>query len=184
VRAAGSEGYFLIQNRHSNGNGTQYGQLGFSIVLFRTNLFRLSKEFQMTIEYSPEELEALRRMFTCQICGKEDNDCRTLRLRYLYNLSEISDKFQLEKTEDDTLYSLRTCKDCRGSFLGLLRYWVEGNLVEAETTDPAKNIPVRVNGRTVMMNKEEWQAHNAVRGQPGRQPVRLKLRNLKGNKHV
>ena len=123
-------------------------------------------------------------MFECQICDEIDQDCRTLRLRYLYNLSEISDKFQVEKTEDGTVYSLRTCKNCRGNFLGILRYWIEGNLVEGETTDPAKNIPVRVNGRTVMMNKEEWQAHTAAQGKPDRQPIVLKPQKPEGDKHV
>jgi hypothetical protein len=124
----------------------------------------------MKTEYSPEDLEALHRVFTCHICGKHDNDCRTLRLRYSYNLSEISDKFQVEKTENDTLYSIRTCKDCRGSFLGILRYWVDGKLVEEETTDPAKNIPVRVHGRTVMLNQVEWQAHTTARARSGGNP--------------
>ena len=98
-------------------------------------------------------------MFECKICGEIDQDGRTLKLRYLYDLSEVSDKFQVEKMEDgSTYYSIFTCKNCRGNFLGILRYWAEGNLIE-ETTDPDKNIPVRVDGRTVMMNKDEWGAH-------------------------
>lgn len=108
-------------------------------------------------------------MFTCQVCGANDQDARTLKLSCNYELSEISSKFQ---KEPDGLWSIRTCKDCRGNFLAILQYWVEGNLAES-SSHPDRNIPVHVHGRTVMMNTKEWEAHTARRGETGRRPHRL-----------
>jgi len=121
---------------------------------------------KVEVEIGSDELQAKELgIFDCQICGKQDQDARTLSLRYNYKLSEISDKFQ---TEPDGTYSIRTCKSCRGSFLDVLKQWTEGGFVEA-----VRNIPVRVQGRTVMMNDEEWKAHTAERGEPRREPMRL-----------
>ena len=108
-------------------------------------------------------------MFHCQVCGEEDQDCRTLKLAFHYRMTEISEKFQRES--DDT-YSIRCCKNCRGNFLGILRYWIEGNLAE-HTTNPKSSIPVRVDGRVVMMSQEEWTAHTTKLGEPDRKPQRL-----------
>jgi len=47
-----------------------------------------------------------------------------------------------------------------------------GNLVE-DTSSVDHNIPVRVNGRTVMMNTQEWNAYVAKRGESGRKPQRF-----------
>jgi len=108
-------------------------------------------------------------MFTCQVCGADDQDAHTLTLSCLYNLSGISDKF---RKEPDGSWSIRTCKDCRGNFLAILQYWVEGNFAEVDSR-PDRNILVRVHGRTVMMNTQEWEAHTARRGEAGRRPHRL-----------
>ena len=105
----------------------------------------------------------------CQICGETDQDSRTLKLRFLYDLTEVSDKFQ---KDEDGLYSITTCKNCRGNFLGILRLWVDGEFVD-ETTHPDRNIPVLVDGRTVMMNDREWEVHTTAQGEPDRRPTRL-----------
>lgn len=121
-------------------------------------------------------------MELCQICGREGEDRRTLRLRYFYDLSEIPDKFTKEEViikfadgneVKDTLWSVRTCKDCRGDFLGVLRKWTSGEFVVKTDDDPNCNIPVRVNGRVVMMTTKQWEAHAARNGEEGRIPLRL-----------
>jgi len=101
-------------------------------------------------------------METCQVCGQEGEDRRTLKLRYFYELEEISEKFQQVPIDEDgatdVFYMLRTCKDCRGDFLELLRRWINGEFVQPESDDPKRNIPVRKDGRTVMVTREEWEA--------------------------
>src|SRR5262245_14278633 len=59
---------------------------------------------------------------SCQICGEFGMDRRTLVIEYFYSIEEVSPKF----TRTDRGYELRTCKGCRGDFLGLLRSWVLG----------------------------------------------------------
>ena len=121
-------------------------------------------------------------MENCQICGQEGEDRRTLRLRYLYDFSEISDKFTSEEVTinfadgnevRETVWSVRTCKDCRGDFLGILRRWTSGEFVTQTEDDPDRDIPVRVDGRLIMMTTEEWEAHTSERGEAGRVPYRL-----------
>lgn len=120
----------------------------------------------------------------CQICNQEGEDLRTLRLQYLYDLSEISDKLTREEAtirfdggyEANAKYvfwTIQTCKDCRGDFLGVLRRWISGELVSQTQDNPDRNIPVRVDGRVVMMTTDEYQAHISRRGDPDRVPYRL-----------
>ena len=121
-------------------------------------------------------------MELCQICNQEGEDRRTLRLEYFYDLSEISDK--LKKAEvtirfadghevKDVLWTIRTCKDCRGDFLGILRRWTNGEFITQTRGRSERNIPVRVDGRVIMMTAEEWQAHTARLGEPDRAPHQL-----------
>lgn len=98
-------------------------------------------------------------MSTCAVCGALDNDLRLLKMRHGYDLREVSSKFETEQDAGGSwFYSMSTCKECRGNLLGILAYWAEGNLVQTET-HPEKNIPVRVHGREVMMNKEEYEKY-------------------------
>lgn len=100
----------------------------------------------------------------CAVCGESGSDRRTLKLRYFYDLAEISHKFSKEQIHymdgsdnEDTLFTLRTCKECRGDFLALLRRWINGEFVPKETNSEA-NIPVRQDGRTVMVTRAVWDA--------------------------
>ncbi len=106
----------------------------------------------------------------CPICGERDQDSRGLTLSFGYKLSELSSK--LIKTDEGPYY-IYVCKNCRGAFLGILQMWLAGELVD-KTTRPDRNIPVRVHGRTVMMNDEEWAAHCRKKGESGRNPHRLR----------
>ena len=97
----------------------------------------------------------------CQICGVDGPDLRTLKLSYFYQLDEISDKFQLDA---DGNFQITTCKQCRGDFLHLTGKWTSGELAalrEKHQSDPDRTIPVRVQGRTVMMTPEEYSEHQS-----------------------
>ena len=121
-------------------------------------------------------------METCQICNQEGQGLRRLYLQYLYDLSEISDKLKKEEVTvrfadghevKNVFWTICTCKECRGDFLEILRHWTSGEFVTQTKDDPERNIPVRVDGRVVMMNTEEWQAHTSSLGEPERVPHRL-----------
>lgn len=102
---------------------------------------------------------------TCKLCLAEGPDMRTLKMRYFYSLEEMVPEFN----KDDEFYSLRTCKTCRGELLGLLRQWRDGCVSRRslpkdsdggiELDDPERNIPMRVNGATVMMTRKEYDAY-------------------------
>jgi hypothetical protein len=109
-------------------------------------------------------------MELCQICNQEGEDRRTLHLQYFYDMSEISDKLVKEEVTirfadghevKNVFWTIRTCKDCRGHFLDVVRRWTSGEFVTQTEDDPERNIPVRVDGRVVMMTTEEWQSHTA-----------------------
>lgn len=57
------------------------------------------------------------------------------------------------------LYTLRVCKGCRADWMGAIKGWYESVPDHFLTDDPDKNIPVRVGGRTVMMNREEFEQY-------------------------
>lgn len=120
-------------------------------------------------------------MGDCQVCGITHPDTRTLRIGHGYDLSEVSRKFErieiAECTKGETIIStvpawtVVTCKDCRGDLMTLLRQWfrdgpsrrLERELDDA-MIDAERNIPVRVDGRTVMMTYPEWQQYREERG--------------------
>ncbi len=93
----------------------------------------------------------------CAVCGEDGQDRRTLRLSYLYELGEISPKFSRDKTAPRAGYSIRTCKDCRGDFLGLLRRWCAGEFIEVQSASYDRPIPIRRDGRCVYVSQEEWE---------------------------
>ena len=91
-------------------------------------------------------------MEICQVCGQAGEDRRTLHVACLYELREVSDKFTAPTKKDyPGLYTLRMCKDCRGDLLNLLRQWARGDRIQEEAT-----IPVRLDGRNVMITDEEY----------------------------
>lgn len=119
---------------------------------------------------------------TCALCATteyESGDLRTLRIGCFYDLTEVSDKFTpvaatIEGVDrPQNLYSMRICKDCRGDFMGLLRQFIDtqmSTVVDREVDDlnPERNIPIRVDGRTMMVTEGEWESFRAT----GKPPVR------------
>jgi hypothetical protein len=107
----------------------------------------------------------------CAICGEEEEDWRMLHLSYFYALQEVSPKLQPENGSLHTssaMHEIRTCKACRGEFFGVLRRWCDGAFIDpvsrGDTDDPERNIPVRVDGRTVMMTMPEYHEWRLAQG--------------------
>ena len=106
----------------------------------------------------------------CAVCGLTGPDSRTLVLKYFYELTEISDKLTLN---ENGLYQITTRKDCRATFLGLLRRWIRGDFIPVANTNPNYNIPVRVDGSTVMMDKEGYEAWREKNNLSPKKPTSL-----------
>ena len=106
----------------------------------------------------------------CELCGAQGPDHRTLALRYFYEITEMVPEMDsyLEKSRV-RVYTLRTCKHCRGMFLGMLQEWRSACLARRPVTkdadgddlhgDPRANIPVRVHGTVAMMTPEQYEEY-------------------------
>jgi hypothetical protein len=57
---------------------------------------------------------------------------------------------------ENHLYRVTCCKSCRGDFLQVFGKWSRGELRPRRQDDDEANIPVRVNGATVMMTRTEY----------------------------
>lgn len=105
----------------------------------------------------------------CQLCHAYGADKRTLIVRYFYAIEEVvPEVIDLSGVEDGKRegYMLRTCKRCRGEFLGMMERWADECRGRRGTpkdhdgeTDPEWTeglIPVRQHGRTVYVTEEQW----------------------------
>lgn len=110
-------------------------------------------------------------MENCRICGGLFPDLRTLKIDYFYQMNEVSPKFELEKKNDPVgaLYTIPdTCKECRGDLLDFIARWASGDVarerlqLEAVETGDGRNIPVRVNGRVIIMTAAEYASHQRL----------------------
>ena len=104
----------------------------------------------------------------CQLCHAHGQDKRSLRIECFYAIEEvIPEIIDLHNCEGERNcgYYLRICKSCRGRLLDMLGKWRnecisyrdkqkdhDGHIEE----DEERNIPVRVNGRIVMMTEQEY----------------------------
>jgi hypothetical protein len=104
-------------------------------------------------------------MTVCKICRNEGQDHRTLCLKNLYDLSEISDNLIFD--EETKLFRIPSCKRCRGDFMRLLGEWCRGEHITNEDHDaycgdskavinPEATIPVRIDGVLKMLTPEEF----------------------------
>lgn len=110
----------------------------------------------------------------CMLCHAYGSDKRSLFIDCFYNIGEVLPEaldIHLVEGQRGGWY-LRICKHCRGEFLGMLGEWREKMIARRVVPkdhdgnglwddDPELNIPVRVNGTTVMMTAdqyEEWKA--------------------------
>lgn len=101
----------------------------------------------------------------CMCCHAYGEDKRSFSLDCFYAIHEVIP--EAIKTDDG--YYLRICKHCRSRLLGMLKEWWEAGIERrsldkdhdgCEAPTPDRNIPIRVNGVTVMITQEEWEARN------------------------
>lgn len=98
----------------------------------------------------------------CQVCGETlHGDGRHLVLDYFYDLREVSSKFETFTLGYKKSYVLKTCKNCRGDFLAVLKQFCLGKFVDSKRTpNEERVIPIRQNGATVFVTQEEFlQSH-------------------------
>lgn len=107
-------------------------------------------------------------MGKCILCNAEGNDMRTLRISCMYQMDEVIP--EIEPKDDIGIWHLTFCKTCRSSMLSSLEQWrlecisrrdivKDSDGCPEEWYDSPANIPVRVNGATVMMTEEEYQKY-------------------------
>ena len=113
----------------------------------------------------------------CMLCHAYGNDKRSLWLSCFYDVKEVMPE-ALDVFAVPTLkgrgYYLRLCKSCRGRFLDMLGQWRkacvdlrglpkdhDGYVFDCE--DAEANVPVRINGRIVMMTLEGYEEWKRVR---------------------
>ena len=64
---------------------------------------------------------------------------------------------------ENSLYSVTCCKSCRADFLQMFGRWSRGELRPRVADEEGRDIPVRVNGATVMMTQAEFDRHRNTR---------------------
>lgn len=119
----------------------------------------------------------LRDTDLCMLCHAYGADKRSLFIDCGYAihevLPEVLDIRDVEpKLERGNAYYLLICKSCRGRLLTMLGQWGDDcKALRSESKDHdgyiddyddvERNIPLRVNGVTVMLTREEWDAREA-----------------------
>ena len=101
----------------------------------------------------------------CQRCGEVDHDRRTLWMACFYEMKELGLPFLEIEESGRHFYTLRVCKECRGTWMRYIQSWF--NTVE-QRTPCGSGIFVRENGATVEITEDEWRRRN-----PGRGPVKV-----------
>jgi hypothetical protein len=98
----------------------------------------------------------------CQRCGEVGEDRRTLRMECFYAMEELGLPFG---REDNHVYTLRVCKDCRATWMAAISGWFKNPQTHQEV---GSGIFVRRNGASVEISEEEWRTKY-----PNREPVRV-----------
>lgn len=119
----------------------------------------------------------------CMVCGAHGADKRSLVVSTGYDMTEAVDRFidlhLVEGRLNGMGYYLLICKSCRGEFIGMVRKWYEsrrdlsqrynldhdGHVDDEEWESEERNVPVRVDGQTVMMTTEQFEEYNKRREQ-------------------
>ena len=113
----------------------------------------------------------------CMACHAYGHDKRSLFISCFYEIAEFVPEFiDLHLCPDSVKnkgYYLRICKNCRGEFLAMLREWFaqattrrgvakdgDGHPDDWNTDN---NIPVRVDGRIIMMNEHQYEIYKKQR---------------------
>ena len=113
----------------------------------------------------------------CMLCQAQGEDKRSLFISCFYAVNEvIPEAIDLTECPDnvkDRGYYLRICKNCRGELLDMLGEWRAGCVQRrgtpmnrdgySEESIPGADIPMRVNGRIVMMTTEQYEDYRKSR---------------------
>jgi hypothetical protein len=112
----------------------------------------------------------------CALCHAAGQDKRFLMVDCFYQLTEVVPEFQVIRNPSGRdHYGMWICKTCRGRLLEHLKVWhdecvqMRGLPKDSDGApvddDPQRNIPVRLNGATLMMTKEEFERFEKYRQQ-------------------
>lgn len=108
----------------------------------------------------------------CMLCDAYGADKRSLFIDCFYAVDEaVPEALDIAEADIDGHkhgYYLRICKSCRGRLLGALRVWADecrsyrglpkDHDGDFEIQDPDAVIPVRIDGTTRMLTREEYDA--------------------------
>lgn len=108
----------------------------------------------------------------CMLCNAYGEDKRSLFIACFYDIKEVVpeavETFDIEHLKDRGYY-LRICKNCRGELLSKLSDWRNEMITRREIPKdhdghdeydvPNCNIPVRINGRIIMMSEPQFNAY-------------------------
>jgi hypothetical protein len=105
----------------------------------------------------------------CMLCNAYGDDKRSLFISCFYDIQEvIPEALNVSDVETvkDKGYYLRICKNCRGELLAKLSDWRNEMIARRdipkdhdghnEEMEEGKDIPVRINGRTVYMTEVQF----------------------------
>jgi len=97
----------------------------------------------------------------------------TIDKHRIIRVDENTSKIETDQTplpairlRENTLYSVTCCKSCRADFLEMFGKWSKGKLRPRHDDTDEADIPVRVNGATVMMTRAQYDEHQAGRPTP------------------
>lgn len=97
-------------------------------------------------------------METCQRCGEDGQDRRTLHMSCFYQMEELGLPFEkMDFIADEgypvQTYMLRVCKDCRAEWMEAIKKWFhEKPTINKET---GTGVYIRKNGATVEATEKE-----------------------------
>jgi len=88
----------------------------------------------------------------CQRCGEAGEDRRSLWMACFYEMNELRIPFHRSVVMDESFYTLRVCKGCRGDWLAAIKAWFESRPSRKPT---GTGVFVRRYGATVEATEEE-----------------------------
>jgi len=129
------------------------------------NIFDLHQKRREIDKMRFEELDG----DLCMLCGAYGADKRNFRLNVFYDVSEVIPEALDMFLVDQSGWYLRICKTCRGELLRHLEAWRNERVAMRDVSkdhdgypeedELQGDIPVRINGMTVMMTAEQYEEY-------------------------
>ena len=95
----------------------------------------------------------------CDRCKELGQDRRTLWMCCFYDMCEFDVPFEEKEVGERPFYTLRVCKGCRGDWIMAIQEWFHATPEHLKEIAPLADIPVRQEGRTVMMTADEYEEY-------------------------